>query len=132
MAVYVDFTFYTTTFLGTAITAEDFPKLALRASAQIDLLTSNRVADIITLDEDDETIEKIQMATCDVAEALQTLDADPGVSQESVGAHSVTYVAGVSSERTLLNAASTYLASTGLLFKGFYDGEYGSTPSDDE
>lgn len=130
---YVDYTYYTTTYLGEAISAADFPRLALRASATIDNLTFDRAAPIVTVATDTATIDKIKMATCAVAEELQKQDqaggAD-GIQSESVGVNSVTYSANSSKQLTnetrQSKAAKLYLASTGLMFRGFANGEYSS------
>lgn len=129
MAAYADYTFYTTTYLGNAISQADFPRLALRASEAIDRMTFNRAAD----ETDEDVVALIKMATCAVAEAQQSNEAEggaDGVVSESVGSHSVTYSEASSRRQTafqkLENAARAYLESTGLMFRGFADGEYGS------
>ena len=78
MAVYADYEYYTDTYLGTAIAETAFDALALRASAVIDRLTFDRAAVVITADEDDATIDLIQMATCAVAEELQMQASETG------------------------------------------------------
>src|SRR5690349_13669745 len=126
MAAYADFTYYSNTFLGTAIAETDFPRLALRASGVLDQLTFGRVAPIVTAATDTETIDKIKMATCEVAEELQREDSAggaDGLQSESQGQYSVSY--GSNSSRSKTNktkqneAANLWLANTGLLFKGF-------------
>ena len=127
MASYVDFTYYSATYLGTAIVSADFARLALRASATIDNLTFERAA----AETDVARIDKIKMATCAVAEELQRQDqaggAD-GIQSESVGVNSVTYSANSSKQLTnetrQSKAAKLYLSSTGLMFRGFANGEY--------
>lgn len=136
MATYVDYTYYTDTYLGTAIASADFAAWALRASATIDRLTFNRAAAIITADTDATKVTAIKMATCAVAETLQSQAGTPDgtIASESVGRHSVTYVEGStkSKERAQSDAANLYLASTGLMYRGFYAGEYsGTTASED-
>ena len=129
MASYVDFTYYSATYLGTAIVSADFPRLALRASATIDNLTFNRAA----TETDVTTIDKIKMSTCAVAEELQKEDlADgvDGIQSESVGSNSVTYAENsgkrLTNEMKQSKAAKLYLSSTGLMFRGFASGEYSS------
>lgn len=130
MAAYADYTFYTTTYLGTAIASADFGRLALRASQVIDNSTFNRAAAIVTADEDADTIALIQMATCAVAEEIQTQESSgsiDGVTSERVGSYAVTFGAGsramLSNEVKQENAARLYLAQTGLMYRGFLDEE---------
>jgi hypothetical protein len=127
MASYADYTYYTGTYLGTAIASADFPRLALRASATIDNLTFNRAA----TETDVTTIDKIKMATCALAEELQKEDlADgiDGIQSESIGSNSVTYAENsgkrLTNETKQSKAAKLYLSSTGLMFRGFASGEY--------
>jgi hypothetical protein len=124
---YVTYTYYTTTYLGVAIASADFARYALRASAVIDRLTFDRAA----LETDLATVDKIKMATCAVAEELQAEDLSggaDGIQSESVGASSVSYSVGsgklLTNETKQSKAAKLYLASTGLMFKGFASGEY--------
>ena len=130
MAAYADYTFYTTTYLGTAIASADFGRLALRASQVIDNSTFNRAAAIVTADEDADTIALIQMATCAVAEEIQTQESSgsiDGVTSERVGSYAVTFGAGsramLSNEEKQERAARFYLAQTGLMYRGFLDEE---------
>jgi hypothetical protein len=130
MAVYADYVFYSTSFLGTAIASADFSRLALRASTQIDRLTFNRAAAVVAEDENDTTINLIKMATCAVAEELQK-DIDSGgadaVTSERGGNYSVNYSEkaqmAMSLKEKIFDAAALYLENTGLMFRGFLDGE---------
>src|SRR4030067_401524 len=92
---YADYTFYTGTYLGTAIASADFAALALRASAVIDRITFQRAAAIVTAATDTTTIDLIKKAMCAVAEEIQTIAAEGTsgsvISAETVGSHSVTY-----------------------------------------
>jgi hypothetical protein len=131
MAVYATYSYYTGTFLGTAIASADFARLALRASAVIDQVTFNRAAAIVLAATETATIDLIKMATCAVAEAYQTNEADGsggGIKSESIGSNSVTYRDGanatLSDNEKLSRAAKLYLASTGLMYPGFNEGEY--------
>ena len=132
MTAYADYSYYTTAFGGTAIASSDFTRLALRASAIVDQLTFNRVAPIITANTDTATIDLIKMATCEVAETMQTVESGgaDGITSESIGSYSVSYGAG--SSRSLpamekyIYAARLWLGNTDLLFRGFAADEYGS------
>ena len=88
MAVYADYEFYTTQYLGTAIAETAYDALALQAQA-------GSRAD--------------------------------GITSERVGSHSVTYAAPTSHQREITLAAGRWLANTGLLYRGFADGEYSGT-----
>jgi hypothetical protein len=131
MAAYTDYTYYSGTFLGAAISSTNFPRLALRASEVIDKVTFNRAAAVILANTDTATITAIKNAVCAVAEQYQENEANGneggGISSESVGSMSVTYVKGskktMTDDQKLERAAKNYLASTGLMFKGFEDGE---------
>ena len=129
---YADFTYYSTSFLGTAIVSADFPRLALRATAVIDQITFNRAAVIMDANTPESTVTAIQNATCAVAEEIQTQEQSgniDGVTSESVGSHSMSFGKGARAAMTNLQkqieAAKVYLANTGLLFAGFASGEYG-------
>lgn len=131
MAAYVDFTYYTSTFLGTAIASADFSRLALRASAVIDQITFNRTAAIILAATETVTIDLIATATCAVAEEILSIEASgnvDGIQSESIGSNSVTYTksafAQLTSNEKLSRAAKLYLSSTGLMYPGFNEGEY--------
>lgn len=125
---YADFTYYATSFLGTAIAESDFPRLALRASAVIDQLTFGR-ASVDFAAEDN--VVAIKNAMCAIADEIQAI-ADEGITgviqSETIGQNSVTYVTGSTQTYTdmqrYLNGAYLYLANTGLLFSGFNTGEY--------
>lgn len=130
---YADYTFYTTTYLGTAIASADFAQLALRASARIDQMTFQRAAAVVEAAEDTDQIALIKMATCAVAEELQAIAAGGeagGIQAESVGSHSVTYNEASEKQQSIMqklqDAAKVYLDGTGLMFRGFSSGEYGA------
>lgn len=124
MTAYVDYTYYSTTYLGTLIAESAFPALALRASAHIDQMTFNRAA----TDTDNETA--IKNATCAVAEELQRQATNlDGITSESQGQYSVSFASNSSKAKTnqqkLQDAARLWLANTYLMFAGFNSGEYG-------
>lgn len=128
---YADFTYYTTSYLGTAIAETAFPQLALRASAIIDRITFGRAA----LDTTNTTA--IKNAMCAIAEEIQTItdEVTTGyITSETVGSHSVTYASSVSSTLSdndrYFAAANLWLESTFLMFGGFNSGEYGGTIAD--
>lgn len=124
MAAYADYTYYTGTYLGTAIAESAFPQLALRATAVIDQLTFNRASVVVETGTDTDTIDKIKMATCAVAEKLQGLEASGGTIQsERVGNVSVTYADSKPTQWILTDSAKVYLWDTDLMYRGLLDTE---------
>ncbi|RPJ29450.1 MAG: hypothetical protein EHM33_00965 [Chloroflexi bacterium] len=130
---YTDYTYYTTTYLGTSIASADFARLALRASAVIDSITFGRAAT------DTDNTDAIEMATCAVAEEYQRVELDgnaDGIASESIGSNSVTYTENSAKQRTAnekyIASAAVYLGSTGLMFPGFAAGEYSGESASDE
>lgn len=126
---YADYTYYVTSFFGTAIAESDFPRLALLASAEIDLYTHGRSVTDTT------NTAAIKNAMCAVAEEIYSHGLNSGVdgiTSESQGQYSVSYSANSSRALTygdrVANAIYTWLGGTSLLFAGFYSGEYGTRP----
>jgi hypothetical protein len=121
MEIYADYSFYSESYNGSSIALENFDRLARRASLMIDELTFDRAATVIEDDEDDDLIERIQMATCAVAEELQAQESGGEVQSERVGNYSVTYVGAqtVSKDQRISRAARPYLGSSGLMYRGF-------------
>ena len=121
---YVDFGYYAGTYLGEAITEDNFPRLALRASAIIDRITFNRAAT------DTANTDAIKMACCAVAEEIQAYESDgqDGIQSETIGQNSVTYNASATKQLNKMQryqtAAFDYLIESGLMFTGFLSDEY--------
>jgi hypothetical protein len=123
---------YSTVYLGNAIAEADFPRLALRASAQIDRLTYNRAAT------DTNNTTAIKNAMCAVAEEIQRQELSDnvdGITSESQGQYSVSYGSNSNRARSnqtkIVDAAKLWLETTGLMFAGFASGEYGSELTND-
>ncbi|MBX3046982.1 MAG: hypothetical protein KF698_08310 [Anaerolineales bacterium] len=130
MAAYADYDFYTDVYLGAAIAEEAFDALALRASEVIDAMTFQRAANVP--EEDEATRILLGKACCAAAEVLnmaQQAGGVVGVQAERLGNYSVTYAASsdkqLSTSQQVELAVSKYLLGTGLMFRGFYEGEYG-------
>lgn len=118
VSIYTDYEFYLHMYRGTAIDSADFNRLAMRASAVIDQVTYERAGVVITAGTDADLIEKIEMATCAVADELYAQEASGGVIQsESIGRHSVTYANAKSEQKRVENAAKSYLWNTELMLK---------------
>lgn len=112
--MYADYSFYVGEYLGSAISEEDFPRLALRASKFLDYYTMNRAKDYGGDD-------SLRHACCAVAEAYHIVDeseAKRGIASESVGSYSVSYRDDREINKLLADAARPYLAFTGLLYRG--------------
>lgn len=131
---YADYTYYAGAYMG-AVSAEDFPRLAVRASSFLDYYTQNRAKDNAELD-------AVKMCCCALVDQYALLDAaqkaatkslanagDPETKSESVGSYSRTLTTGGEAAKSVLDAASTskqmlanlcneYLAHTGLLYRG--------------
>lgn len=134
---YADYEYYTTTYLGTAIKEDDFPRMALRASSFLDYYTQGRAAQNADLD-------ALKMACCAIAEQYQYIDTAQSLAQKSlsasldsggelqsqtVGSWSKTYRSGGESAQQAMSSVQTaqatlgaiaqqYLAGTGLLYRG--------------
>ena len=128
---YADYTYYATSYLGTAIAESDFPALALKASVVLDRLTFGRA------NGNTEYPTQIKNAMCALAEELQTQNLNSGVdgiASESQGNYSVSYVAGSNRSKSSLarlqDVAALWLSGTYLLYAGFNSGEYGYSVDD--
>ena len=147
---YADYEYYTTTYLGTAIKEDDFPRLSLRASSFLDYYTQGRAAKNADLD-------ALKMACCAVAEQYQYIDTAQALAQKSlsaslesgesgelqsqtVGSWSKTYRSGGDSAQQALSSIQTaqaalaaivqqYLGTTGLLYRGRWCCYGGHVPS---
>lgn len=131
--IYADFEYYKTQYIGNLIAEADFPRLAKRASEFLDYYTLGRA-------EKHADLESVKLACCAVAEQQQLIDTarqmigrqmeaslseGAEVQSESVGSWSRTYrsagesaaaLGAVTGERrALAEAASRYLARTGLI-----------------
>ena len=140
--MYADYTFYTGTFYGTAITEADFPRLSSRASDFLDYYTRNKAKDAT----DTDVVTALSKACCAIAEQMQVDEQNKAlaakamsaalagttgeVKSETVGSWSASYTtagdyAAKSAADALKDANNTYaaiafqyLAHTGLLYRG--------------
>lgn len=100
--IYADYTYYTGTYGGSAVSEENFPRFAAEASAFIDRVTFDRAAEHA----DD---ERLKMCCCALCDTLNSV-ADTGgmVKQsESVGSWSYT-----------LNSGAANATAQGLMYDG--------------
>lgn len=89
--IYADYTYYTDTYGGKAVSVEDFPRLAAKASAYIDRLTFGRAADF----PDD---ERLKRCCCELCESLLLTDGSGGMVKQSESVGSWSYSLAGSSE----------------------------------
>ena len=69
---YTTFTFYEQTYHGNVVPAEDFDRIADRASDFLDTITFDRLAD--GLPSDEKAATKVQKAVCAVCDKLYQLE----------------------------------------------------------
>ena len=110
--MYADYTYYLNTYKGT-MSAEDFNRLGVHASAVIDDITNGRAST-------QAETEAVKNAMCAVADELLTQEQGGEIVSESNDGISRSYASGTSRSRQqrLYGAARVYLANTGLLFVG--------------
>ena len=119
----IDYSFYTETYLGSAIPEEEFPSLVQKADYRLEALTFARHRDPKL---PAATVLRVNLAVCAIAELLYSF-AEPSdapafsanVEEERVGSHQVKYRDAISTEQALSaqirSVASAYLLTTGLL-----------------
>ena len=126
----VDYNFYTKTYEGSSIPGSSFNNFALKASTYVNKNTFNRITE--------EKVDNfVKYCICEVAELLYSQDKKKNtimenkiVSSETVGPHSKTYVNNSSYidkdilteselEKMIYKICYRYLATTGLLYRGF-------------
>ena len=133
---YADFEYYSGTYMG-AVSENDFPRLAVRASSFLDYYTRNKAANNADLD-------AVKMCCCALVDKYAVIEAaqalamknlanaaanDAEVKSETVGRYSRTLATGGESALSALNATGgakkllaetcrEYLAHTGLLYRG--------------
>ena len=133
---YADYTYYARIYIGS-VSAEDFPRLAVRAGSFLDYYTQNRAKDNAELD-------AVKMCCCALVDKYAVIEAaqalamknlttasanDAEVKSETVGSYSRTLATGGEAASAALNATDgarnllaetcrEYLAHTGLLYRG--------------
>lgn len=117
MQGYADFTYYDEVFGGTSIPADCFDRHAFKASRYLDKITFDRVSRI---EENDELMEQVRYAVCEMAEQSYTADSAKvdGKTVKSVSndGYSMTFVTEVDGGSDLTSGqfyttAMTYLPS---------------------
>lgn len=92
---YSTFTFYEQTYHGNVVPAEDFDRIADRASDFLDVITFDRLAD--GLPSDERAATKVQKAVCAVCDKLYQLDLAEKQALYSAGGTSSGGAGGVTS-----------------------------------
>ena len=111
----VDYSFYEEDYHGDHIRPEAWFALSRDASAWLDAVTFGRVQD----DLDEQTLHACRMAVCAAAEVFSQEQEGGTLTGETVGKWSRSYAADTRSRgRKLYDAASAWLANTGLLYRG--------------
>lgn len=115
--MYANYAFYTESFNGI-LTETEYNRLVVRASAEIDRITSGRARTA-----KGETLEAVKMAECAVVDelSLQAIGGSGDVTSESNDGISRSYATGVvskSSRQRIDAAAFTWLCNTNLLYVG--------------
>lgn len=119
--MYADYTYYTTTYLGSALTEEEFARAATRAGSFLDYYTRGKSKTY--------TGEELKMCCCALAEQYQIIEnaqtqsmSGGELQSQTVGAWSKTYKSGTetaaAARETLAGIAMQYLGHTGLLYRG--------------
>lgn len=119
--MYADYTYYTTTYLGSALTEEEFARAATRAGSFLDYFTRGKSKTY--------TGDELKMCCCALAEQYQIIEnaqtqsmSGGELQSQTVGAWSKTYKSGTetaaAARETLAGIAMQYLGHTGLLYRG--------------
>ena len=114
--VYADYQFYTDQYHGTMPEA-DFTRLAIRASAYLDYITSDRAGSYNDRD------NKLKMACCAVADDYYSIEAGKMQSSYSFSTDGYSetrnfHVENKTFARILYDTVRIYLLNTGLLYRG--------------
>lgn len=135
--IYADFAYYTDEYMGNAISEDDFPRMAARASRYIDYITQDR-------GKDNADTEAVKLCACELAEQYQLIEQAQALAKQSLAAASDggaelqsetvatwtrSYRSGGDSAQSaaqaakeagaaLYDIAQRYLSNTGLLYRG--------------
>lgn len=112
--MFVTYEYYAGTYMGSAISAGDFPRLSRIAFRYLDSITMGRIARA------DERTKQIAMdACCAMAEVQQRQDSGGEIASASNDGYSESYVtSGKTAEQRMYAVACAMLAHTGLLYRG--------------
>ncbi len=105
----IDYNFYTERFGGDIFSAELLPAYTAKAVIYLNSITFNQAQSC-----DDVNID---FAICDIAEQIYKEHLRNGIKHEAVDGYSITRDSSSFGEK-LFETAQTYLACTGLLYRG--------------
>lgn len=134
--IYADYSYYAGEYMG-AVSEEEFPRLAVRASSFLDYFTQGRA-------ESNANLDAVKMCCCALVDNYKViessralaskrlsdaLDSDADVKSETVGSWSRSLASGSESSLSALSTAENerklladtcreYLGNTGLLYRG--------------
>lgn len=91
--VSVDYTYYTTTYLGNSVSSAEFSKLLSEANLEVDRSTFYRAGLVTNDDTNTALVLAIKNCLCSVVDVISSynVNGDKIVSSESVGSWSVSY-----------------------------------------
>lgn len=118
--MYADFTYYTVSWAGTLMSAQDFAEYSQKAERLINYVTQRRIKNVT---------DEVRNAVCAAAEAAFEVrsavsNIPQGVKSENTDGYSVTYkdydaeMLFRKEQRAMLQAIRQELSGTGLLFQG--------------
>lgn len=118
--MYADYTYYADSFVGTKISAEEFPALASKAERYLDYVTRHRITEVT---------DSVKKAVCAAAEALYEVnqrysEIPQGVKSENTDGYSVTFAEADMDKipnqqrEAMLEAITWELSGTNLLYQG--------------
>lgn len=113
MTLFADYDYYKSVYGGSAVSEEEFPRLAAKASAYIDRITFGRASGHA----DD---ERVKWCCCELCDTLSEVESDGLRKQsESIGSWSVTYANSENtSELSFARAACRVWLPADWLYRG--------------
>lgn len=117
---WVDWNYWANEYRGGQIGQEEFYRLEAAARRYVDRQTFGRI-------DPAQLTDSIKNAVCAVIEAMTANEQGGGLSAESIGEYSVSYVSGISKAPTegqrLKEALRLHLGDSGLLYRGYCDAD---------
>ncbi len=118
---YADYQFYKDVYHGVGLSEDDFIRLEARAEEELDAMTFHRIPIMEEKYMTDQIALDIRKAVCAMSELMKQGETiGVGISSESNDGYSVSYSQNATKEmqNRMKNAASKYLADSGLLYRG--------------
>lgn len=112
---WVEWDYWVNEYQGADMEPAEFSRLEAAAQRYVDRQTFGRI-------DPEHLTDNIKNAVCAVVEAIQTNAQGGGLSSESIGKYSVSYVSGISKAPTegqrMKDALRLHLGDSGLLYRG--------------